>query len=1169
MKTINKFDSNENNKNEKNNKMDVSMFLEDINDNLNLSKNDTSTISFTNFQTPSFGIPEYIRNKDDLILGKLGFYYLNYIFENSNSTPMFVDSSDFRTTKSLILTKDLVIDAGKTYGVLVDPSFIESPLMLYNWTSGTIGPVEINSFFRTHLVNYQKFKVVCCTLKVKQMGILSANDGYGTIIEGAIVPSTFDVLTDGLNPLNANIDSRFKFDTIDGREGIFGYILGNPYADYRSNENDAFIHTASVYPPGTYNNSFPASTLFYTAGTVTFSRDGVSYPSITVGNLKGLQYNMDKMQAADTVFINNELRSSKMYIKISPPSQTVTFKITLKLAFEAVPNAKMINEIPMYQPPFNYSTQRIFTSINNNVNSFMPLSQFNKKFGIKDKVFAMSNSKYVVDELQKVDDEKLLHAVDNFEKNKKKIIDEEGLLYKQVPLVKEYKEFLHRPNTGKYTKKRVKIDVDRNPSIIANIRRELEYDKKRYKKPEFLDNKINDLEGEVRQKLSDVFGQVELVDIEDSFKNINLHDDEDEDLCYASNYARKERVISNIKEKVIKLLPRHVEDASLFLNMAVGDINYNSEFTRLLKTGSTPVPNKNYQYFPVILNNDTEVEPAIVCIKKGANANESTEFNIWDENDKEKTIKVYYNKDDTNDEENFVKLVTSCFKYVNSKYFDNFADAYSIRLFAPKKIAQNSYGPALLAAICGCPCGQFITGNIIPTDDSGYLKVDKVDEDAIKLKLRIASLECPLIILGLDEKRNNVGSYVVSGVRVKEFDNQNCFITANIDLFFIFLYLPARGKHATHTPWNEYKGYIARYLANKSVPDYSKFIFAKRTKDPNALKAIANEQKLEYPKTIITKYTVENWKPWVYTDKYALNYNELIRVSPQRFEELGIPFFKYNGTYYVYVPVGKNKMHNFKALFKVTSDKIIEENEKAGDVLSAVSNQDIVEAAKERLKAIDENSNTKLLEKEMEKFELLNKEVNEKILNVKRNQRVPSVNDEEIRLKDIQVSMGSSPFDKRKQMSDDLKIKVASFVTKNIEDLNNIESGSLTISSDQDVCKLIKALKGKTKIHKDKVNNLNTNFIKLIEHMVKNFDFKNILQVLYDIGLIQVKPNKTGYKEEEFNKIVKYLNDNISDVEDEEDNLISTTKKKKIEKEAKDNIKINDDDLLDDDEFLN
>lgn len=1169
MKTVREICNNENAKSDKNNKMDVSIFLEDINDNSNLGKNETSMISYTNYCPPSYGIPDYIRTKDDLILGKLGFYYLNYIFENSNSTPMFVDTSDFRTTKSLVLTKDLVIDPGKTYGILVDPCFIESPLTLYYWTSGSISGASIDSFFRVQMNNYQKFKVVCCTVKVKQMGILSANDGYGTILEGAIVPSTFDVMTDGLNPLNTNIDSRYKFDTIDGREGIFGYILGNPYANYMNNENNSFIQTASVYPPGTYNNTFPANSLFYTGGNVTFYRGDLTYPPISYGNLKGLQYNMDKMVNSEVLYMSNELKSSKMYIKISPPSQVVTFKITLKIAFEAVPNAKMINEIPMYQPPFNYSTQRIFTSINNSINSFFPLSQFNSKFGIKDKVFAMKDKKYVIDEIRKIEDEKLLHAVGNFETNKERIVIEDGLRYTFKPKSKEYKEVIHRPNTGKYTKKKVKIEVDKNPSIIAGIRRELEYEKKRYKEPEFLENKMKDLEGEVRDKLSDIFGQVELKDIEDSFKELKMKESDEEDLCYASNFSRKERVISNIKEKVVKLLPRQIEEAALFLNMVVGEPNYNSEFTRLLKVGSTPVPTKNYQFFPVIFDNDNSVEPAIVCIKKGINAEDSIEFNIWDENEKPKTIKVFYNKDDTNDEDYFKKLVTNCFKYVNSKYFDNFTDSYSIRLFAPKKIAQNSYGPALLAAICGCPCGQFITGNIEPTDDSGYLKVDKIDEDAIKLKLRIASLECPLIILGLDEKRNNVGSYVVSGVRVKEFDNQNCFITANIDLFFIFLFLPARGKHATQTPWNDYKGYIARYLANKSVPDYAKFIFAKRTRDTNALKAIAGEAKLEYPKTIITKYTIENWKPWVYTDKNALNYNELIKVSPQRFEELGIPFFKYNGMYYVYVPVGKNRMHNFRSLFKPTSDKIIEENVKAGDALSGVGSADIIEAAKERLKKLDENSNSKMLEKEIQKFELLSKEVNERIFNVKKNQKLLNPSEELPDVKEIQVNLGNSPFDKRRQMSDDFKLKVASFVNGNIDMLNSIDSGSQTVSSNQDVCKLIKNFKGKTKIHKDKVNELNTNFIKLIENIVQSFDYKNILQVFYDIGLIQTKPNKTGYKEEEFNKIIDYLDRNIKDEEEEDVKVITTTRVKKPQKIYKDNIKINEDDLLDDDEFTN
>lgn len=1178
--------------NKSNNNINKSVIFND-------GESDNQTMSIGNVQNNvnnkgSFFIgkcshPKYIMDKDDLIFKKLGFTYTNFIMDMDGSTPMFVDTSDFRTVKSVILTFDIVINAGDTKGICIDPSDYWSAVKFYTWSSGASTPtVTRDSTLQSKLLNYCKHKVVCCNAKLKQVGILMSSDGYGTIIEGVIAPSTFDPYLSGLNPLNINVHDNFKIDTVDGRAGVFSYLLGNPYSEYIDNEKSLHLLKPRVLPVGPTDIELPPQTLLYSTGTIygRYKSEVVSIHS-TIGGLKYFDSTVDHLECNEMMFVENVQKASKMYFKISPPSQTVTYKLTVKFALEVIPNFDVIEEIPMYQPPFIYNTQRIFSSIITNIRSFMTLEDFqkyqNKNYN---KLYAMTYQKIVINnEFDEGMNAHTQHAIENFDINKNKIIKQDGLLVKTFGNRSRFeknnnkiiiKKFIEDEERNKYSNKNTlkfdhlrdklglaykgvfkgyehEFDLNWSGGVIdydditddENLR-EYEMNKisnklnKNIYKPRILD--IESLDSEFKRKVEIEDQDKSKIKYEGEMTKNKTKDKQDEfDVCYAMNKAtRKKKVVSNVIDRSTVAIPDFVDKCVDFLGHNVAEVNYDSSYTRLLKTGSTKPRNINWQYFPVIVAKTKEVVSAICCLKAGSHASQSFEITIYDQDENERKLSINYEEGDLEELEPFKNFVEFFFNQCNAKYFVDFEDKYTIRFFAPAVISQTSYAGALAACIMSVPCGQFISSNIDIDKEKG-LVINPLDREILTMKARLTTPECPLLYLAKDPAATNVGTYIISGIRTEEYDLQNVYIVQNIDLFYTYLFLPSKGKHAQHTPMNIYKGMIKSVLANRQRSYGSRYIFCTQTNDMTILSDIAQGKKVTYPASIVGKFRVDNWVTVTMIGSKLVDFTNFYNKYKEIFIQMNIPYFIYNNEVFVYKPV----INQYKDVFMSVSpiqniNDTMKINETNG-VLNGISGTDVISVAKERIEVLQQSkgiNSVNLAEEKLQKIKML--------MNAKKENKLDRIKETvEIKIKD-EKNPNVKVFPK---VTIDDQLIIKDFFQNGKNNIKSIDSGKYTIAKNEDALKLIAALGVQTKIKKGEESKLDQNFINILEDICRKIDLKIILYFLQDNGIIKGNNyTSKGVSVENYKKLYNIFKKKLK-MDEEREDLIKTSKKEKKSKE--------------------
>lgn len=300
-------------------------------------------------------------SKNIEIINTYGKNFVNFFCEKVSEMPMFLDTSCPRALKRVAMVKDFIINSGEKIGVFYNPFINTGKIIKFSFSSLGTQTEELDNL-SSYLKNYSSYKIVCTYIKLVQQSILNLSDGYGTTIDAVIAPSTFDPVTYGENPNNINVSFFNRMNTIDGRKGIKGMIVGTPDqpnnypASSSKTMNETNIVMGQCYIPF-------GSTIQYlgpsgTNATLTYS-DGETED---ITGWKIILKPVIKVTTTTTqgaVFTSRIPNESMFYARISSPSANVSYRVYAEAIVEVIPNGNLLEEIPMFTPPINYSTVRI------------------------------------------------------------------------------------------------------------------------------------------------------------------------------------------------------------------------------------------------------------------------------------------------------------------------------------------------------------------------------------------------------------------------------------------------------------------------------------------------------------------------------------------------------------------------------------------------------------------------------------------------------------------------------------------------------------------------------------------------------------------------------------------------------------------------------------------
>jgi hypothetical protein len=300
-------------------------------------------------------------SKNIEIINTYGKNYVNFFCERITDMPMFLDTSCPRALKRVAMVKDFIINSGEKIGIYYNPFNSRGYLQKFSFADSGVD-IETLDKLSNYLKNYSSFKIVCTYIKLVQQSILNMSDGYGTTIDAIIAPSTFDPTTYGENPNNIKVSFFNRMNTIDGRKGVKGMIVGTPEQpnNYPSSSNQTMNDTNMVagscyIPYGTPIKyiGHPGTTarLIYSDDTYfdfsTFIE--IQKPVVAVTNIN----------AGCGVFASRIPNESIFYARISTPSSPISYRVYAEAIVEVIPTGNLLEEIPMFTPPTNYSTIRI------------------------------------------------------------------------------------------------------------------------------------------------------------------------------------------------------------------------------------------------------------------------------------------------------------------------------------------------------------------------------------------------------------------------------------------------------------------------------------------------------------------------------------------------------------------------------------------------------------------------------------------------------------------------------------------------------------------------------------------------------------------------------------------------------------------------------------------
>lgn len=834
----------------------------------------------TRFKEPLYNPSTF--EKDIKILDQYGSpFYSFFLTNNTSILPMFTFPPQPKSVKRVTVDKTFTLNANTTGYIQIFPF---SKNMLYSQNGTTAEHLLTND----QLNCFVKYKVVCCKIMIKQIGIMHLSDGYGTAFDAVMTAasSSFNYLKENL--LSVQTAPGRKVMLVDGRNGLEAYFLGSPNYDYNYNfpstfEPNMFVKAGKTqYPEGvsTYipANSFIAPETFSSSESYVVLDDGQQIP-IGAQTYSFMQPIVKVFACTLAVQVP---QGDSLFIRISPPTINVSIKLYIDVVVEGQVKDEYLSNMPQYIPPIPFDFNRIQFAFSNVVPSIRVIDIISScKTKKLEKTFIYPNKPFI--------------------KKKKPFV----IAYPEpLKTCREQNLFFESKKSIKTRKRRIKrIKKER----LSNYKFDCYYNLVENFDP-FETNVCEDIsriEYRVKNAFRENLNENFSIPFERTFRNDSLDYKRLKDnkergkvlLSFCSQKAKQVKRLTTIQRfsNIVNPieLPDYLKEACLFTGEVVTMLKSSQNSNRLFRDSFTPLPFVSFQYFPAITNEE-EVYPALVAVKLGLFGGTKTVYKVpLAESGKDTDLTISYFPDQFDSEQEFLDVLDTVVSYCYGKLFHYCpAEGFTIKFFGKGKFKDTSYMLALTAAIFGVPSGGFYTGAF--TEKEGKFEAVEIDREVIEAKLKISSPDFPLTVLSKNLD-NGTNINTISG-GIPSYEGGKLMPTSDINSASIYMMTPFTIRGYKKTPLSEKSADAKRYLTEQMTSNTIKYIVFSNIDSIQKYETLNKEIPYKY----YSRANPENYTCYVLKSGRISDASEFYDTYPELLEE-GQKFwsFEYKDTLYV------------------------------------------------------------------------------------------------------------------------------------------------------------------------------------------------------------------------------------------------------------------------------
>jgi len=844
-------------------------------------KIESITISGLNFKKPLLN--NFTSEKDRKIFEVYGKdFYKFFTSGNCVNLPMFTEPPQPRAVKRIVVDKNFTIQAGNQFTIAVNPFDVYNGLVV----NGTARQAFIQSETTSCFVFYQ---VVCAKIMIRQVGIMSLNDGYGTIIDAAVVNPITPVEWGTDNILSVQVGPGKKLMMIDGRTGIEAHFIGSPlykkiYPSPASMDVETMYQSAQpIYLPANTRIIGPTD-----ANVTVTLEDGTTATAqpLTPIFLPGVEVN-------SRVFASTP-DGEMLIARISPPSINVSIKVYIDMVIEGITKPQESTNMQQITPPVFFDFNRLKYAIENFVPSLTEMGWESPQVAAKKRLIGYAADKKPIFKVTKM--KSLLGRKRKRKKNKSEVEKEIQETFFDPGNPEHWDLICNKPEKEKWIFFDGKGDFSFGDALQEQEYKD--YLKKNNIKPGF------SMPEEVKK-----FFEGE--PLKSKPQNPKVGKASDNPKIQKIMRKVKKKNIYNVEKEIN--LPDVIKRASKFLGCASTELRTVANNNRLFKDATTQFPSLGYQYFPLVVGD--KAIPTCLGVKLGKHndCKESVSYTVMNIEEKEKELNIYYCKTDFEKPEKFLEALQSIINFLYGYAFHAVPDhPISIKIFSDHKVDGTSYMYALLMAMYGAPSGGYFTGSFF-CDENGQYTINEIPEDAFKKKIASATVECPLNVL---DKEQGEGQYIniMAGV-VPYYEEGQMIPTDDLRIAALYGMIPFKTRTVRVTPYSKYTPDDKQYVLQEFSDPYRIYIVAKNLRNPEKISAFLKDKYLKWKE--FQRSDPDNFTTYNDDKKNYVTANEFYKNREDLLGQGNFWYFNYNGKLYV----DRNK---FKADVRTTQYRMID-----------------------------------------------------------------------------------------------------------------------------------------------------------------------------------------------------------------------------------------------------
>jgi len=290
-------------------------------------------------------------------------------FKNGSclNLPMFTEPPEPVAVKRISSELNINITAGTATSLAFVP-FINRSNFYINGTQTPLTTLTATNCFST-------YKIVAGTIRIKQVGIMSLSDGYGTVMDAIMGPPT-DVGYLDSNFLNIQTGPYKKLTLVDGRKGIKASFIGSTlYPSLEDSEKmlegASYFNCPSIPISGTNQVYFPAfTTLLGRIGGVSFYDSQNTQHIHTPGSEKTYPFDILRIYNSSGENLSFDLmyrrpKGDMLFVKISPPSIDISIKVYFDFIVQGKTFPEFSTNMPQVTPPSFFPFEELRNSLCN------------------------------------------------------------------------------------------------------------------------------------------------------------------------------------------------------------------------------------------------------------------------------------------------------------------------------------------------------------------------------------------------------------------------------------------------------------------------------------------------------------------------------------------------------------------------------------------------------------------------------------------------------------------------------------------------------------------------------------------------------------------------------------------------------------------------------------